>query len=133
MSPFEHEPFVRRGVELAQQAPDAGDVTNRTEVEAIRSAQRHLNTTDLSACSIHSNCEPCPMGSFMIRELKFKEIVFARTSPNMGGYSRWNILQDDGLVKYAPAFTTPPTVTTGVLEQEAADQFDRAGRTIHGR
>jgi len=153
-----HEPFVRRCIELAQQALDAGDhpfgsvivrdneivvegrnrvnagdVTAHAEVEAMRRAQHQLATTDPSDCVIYSNCEPCPMCSFMIRELTFKEVVFALPSPDMGGYSRWNILQDEGLVKYAPAFATPPTVTTGILEQEAADQFERAGWTIHGR
>ncbi|MFB6285206.1 MAG: nucleoside deaminase [Candidatus Bipolaricaulia bacterium] len=153
-----HEPFVRRCIELAQEAIDAGDhpfgsvivqnnetvvegrnrvnagdVTAHAEVEGMRRAQRQLDRTDLSDCVIYSNCEPCPMCSFMIRELKLKEVVFALSSPDMGGYSRWNILQDEGLVKYAPAFTTPPTVTTGVLAQEAADQFECAGWTIHGR
>ncbi len=158
MSTPAHEPFVRRCIELAQEALDAGDhpfgsvivrdgevvvegrnrvnagdVTNHAEVEAMRDAQRKPHTSDLSAYTIYSNCEPCPMCAFMIRELKLKEVVFALSSPDMGGYSRWNILQDEGLVKYAPAFAAPPAVTTGVLEPEAADQFERAGWTIHGR
>lgn len=158
MSPSAHEPFVRRCIELAQEALDAGDhpfgsvivrdgevvvegrnrvnagdVTNHAEVEAMRNAQRQLNTSDLSAYTIYSNCEPCPMCSFMIRELKLKEVVFALSSPDMGGHSRWPILQDAGLAKYAPPFAAAPTVVTGVLEDEAKAQFDRAGWTIHGR
>lgn len=158
MSLAHHEPFVRRCIDLAQEALDAGDhpfgsvivrdgeivvearnrantgdVTRHAEVEALRQAQRHLETTDLTDGVIYSNCEPCPMCAFTIRELKLKQVVFALSSPDMGGYSRWNILQDEGLTKDAPAFAAPPTVITGILERDAAAQFDRAGWTIHAR
>ena len=60
-----------------------------------------------------------------------KEVVFALRTPHMGGYSRWDILQDQGLARYTPVFSSPPNVITGILEKEAAEQFEKAGWTIH--
>ncbi len=156
MSIKEHEKFLKRCIELAQEALDAGDnpfgsiivkenkiiaearnsaalkdITDHAEIEAMRKAKKLLGTSDLSECTLYSNCEPCPMCAFMIRELKFKEVVFALPSPDMGGYTRWNILQDHGLTKYKPVFSNPPKVVTGILENEAAAQFEKAGWTIH--
>ena len=57
------------------------DVTNHAEILVMRQAQKLLGTDDLSECTIYSNCEPCPMCSFMIRELKIKKVVFGIYSP----------------------------------------------------
>lgn len=152
----EHEKFIRRCMELAQESLDAGDnpfgalvvkedqiiaeatnsalihdMTDHAEIIAMRKAKEVLGTSDLSGCTLYSNCEPCPMCSFMIREQKIKEVVFALRTPHMGGYSRWDILQDKVLARYEPAFSTPPNVITGILEKEAAEQFEKAGWTIH--
>lgn len=152
----QHEQFIKRCIALAQEALDAGenpfgsiivkeneiiaearnstvlnDITDHAEIVAMRKAQKLLDTTDLSECILYSNCEPCPMCSFIIRELKIKEVVFALLSPGMGGYSRWNILQDEGLMKYEPVFAAPPKTTIRVLEKEAAEQFEKAGWTMH--
>ncbi len=152
----EHERFIRRCIELAQEALDDGDnpfgsvvvrdgeivaearnsalhddITDHAEVIAMRRARKALGTPDLSGCTLYSNCEPCPMCSFMIREQKMAAVVFALRTPHMGGYTRWDILRDQGLVRYEPVFATPPDVITGILEDEAAEQFDNAGWTIH--
>jgi tRNA(adenine34) deaminase len=97
----------------------------------MRRAKKALGSSDLSGCTLYSNCEPCPMCSFMMREQHIKAVVFALRTPHMGGYTRWDILQDQGLARYGPVFTTPPNVITGVLEKEAAEQFEKAGWTIH--
>ena len=106
------------------------DVTNHAEILAMKKAQKLLKTNDLSGCSIYSNCEPCPMCSFMMRELKFKTVVFALTSPYMGGYSKWEILQDPGLEKIEAVFAKPPEIISGVLKEEAEKIFRKAGWTI---
>ncbi len=106
------------------------DVTNHAEIMVMRKAQKMLETDDLSDYTIYSNCEPCPMCAFMIRELKFKRVVFAIRSPYMGGYSKWNILEDKDLLKFKPIFTDPPEIIAGLLEEEAAEVFKRAGWTI---
>lgn len=151
-----HEKFIRRCMELAQESLDTGDnpfgalvvqeneiiaearnsaalhdMTDHAEINAMRKAKKALGTTDLSGCTLYSNCEPCPMCSFMIREQKIKEVVFALRTPHMGGYSRWDILQDRGLERYKHAFSTPPKVIIGVCEKEAAEQFEKMGWTIH--
>ncbi len=107
------------------------DVTQHAEIVAMKEAQKKLKTNDLSEYTIYSNCEPCPMCSFMMRELKFKKVVFAMESPDMGGFSRWNILQDEGLVKFYPIFSSPPEVVRGVLREEAENIFKKAGFTIN--
>jgi len=103
------------------------DITNHAEILAMRKAQKLLKTSDLSEYAIYSNCEPCPMCSFMMRELKFKRVVFALLSPHMGGYSKWNILEDKGLSKFKPIFSNPPKVITGILRKEALAVFEKAG------
>ena len=151
-----HEKFMKRCLELAQEALEAGDnpfgsvivkdgkviaearntallsdITDHAEIIAMRKAQKVLESSNLSECTLYSNCEPCPMCSFMIRELKIKEVVFALPSPSMGGYSRWDILQDQGLTRFEPVFAAPPKVSSGILGKEAAEQFEKAGWTIH--
>lgn len=37
------------------------DPTSHGEVNAIRSASKKLNSSDLSGCVLYSTCEPCPM------------------------------------------------------------------------
>ena len=107
------------------------DVTQHAEIIAMRKAQQLLARTDLSDCTLYSNCEPCPMCSFMIRELKFKKVVFALSSPAMGGYSKWPILQDTEITQFKPVFADPPIIVTGVLKKEAAPVFTKAGFSIH--
>ena len=106
------------------------DVTNHAEIMVMRKAQKMLETDDLSGYTIYSNCEPCPMCSFMIRELKFSRVVFAIKSPHMGGWSKWNILEDRDLLKFEPVFKEPPEVVAGLLEEEAMEVFTEAGWSI---
>jgi tRNA(adenine34) deaminase len=103
------------------------DITQHAEILVMRKAQKILHTSDLSSYTLYSNCEPCPMCSFMAREAKFGKIVFAMPSRYMGGYTRWNILQDKKLAEFPPYFKTPPKVTGGLLEDEARKLFKRVG------
>ena len=70
------------------------------------------------------------MCSFMMRELKFKTVVFAIVSPYMGGYSKWEILQDPGLEKIEAVFAKPPEIISGFLKEEAEKIFRKAGWTM---
>jgi tRNA(adenine34) deaminase len=103
------------------------DITCHAEIMAMRKAQKKLMTKDLSGCEIYSNCEPCPMGSFMMRELHFKKVVFGVKSPNMGGYTKWNILEDKGLSQIKPFFSDEPEVIGGILEKECKDTYLKIG------
>lgn len=103
------------------------DITNHAEIIVMREAQKIKNSNDLSDCEIYSNCEPCPMCAFMMRELKFSRVVFSLTSPYMGGYSKWNILEDKELERFTPFFSKPPEVVAGLLEREAKESFELKG------
>ncbi len=151
-SNIQDEKFIKRCIELSDEALSCGDnpfgavisregevvaearneiinndVTMHAEIVAMKKAQKLLERSDLSDCIIYSNCEPCPMCSFMMRELKFKKVVFALKSPYMGGHSKWDILGDQELIKFKPVFSDPPEVIAGLLEDEAREVFKKAG------
>lgn len=108
------------------------DVSAHAEIAVMRKAQKLLQTDNLSGYTIYSNCEPCPMCAFMIRELRFSKVVFAIHSPLLGGYSRWKILQDERLSQLCPPFGNPPDIIAGLLEEEAAKSFtDETFISIH--
>jgi len=118
--------IVKDGKIIAESANDSkGRVSNHAEVLALDSAHKKLKTSDLSGCTLYSNCEPCPMCSFMAREYKVSRVVFAIPSPFMGGYSKWDILQDDEITQFKPFFSTPPKVISGIFEKEAMAVFKK--------
>jgi tRNA(adenine34) deaminase len=97
------------------------DVTQHAEILAISEAQRVLGRKDLSDCTIYSSVEPCPMCSFPIRETRIGRVVYAISSPMMGGFSKWNVLGDNEISNVMPeAFGDAPDVSAGLLYREAA-------------
>ena len=120
MQTKEDEKFIRKCIELSNEAVKNGDApfgaivvqegkiiaeasnesraktSDHAEIIVMHKAKKFLKGNDLLSCTLYSNCEPCPMCSFMAREYKLEKIVFAMPSPFMGGYSRWNILEDKG-------------------------------------
>lgn len=126
--------LVARGEEIvAEAANDARNkVTDHAEIIALNKAHQALGTSDLSGCTLYTNAEPCPMCSFMAREFKISRVVFALPSPYVGGYSKWPILQDEEIKRFAPFFKEPPEVTAGVLEPEAKAVFDRTPMWMFG-
>jgi tRNA(adenine34) deaminase len=114
---------VRKGKILAEATNRVArdcDVTRHAEIVAITEAQRLLCDTDLSDCTLYSNVEPCALCSYAIREARLGRVVFALRSPVMGGFSRWNILNDCHLSTTMPqVFEPPPEVVAGVLAEEA--------------
>jgi tRNA(adenine34) deaminase len=60
------------------------------------------------------------MCSFPIRESRIGRVVFAISSPLMGGFSKWGILGDKEISTVMPeAFAKPPEVVVGVMRREA--------------
>jgi tRNA(adenine34) deaminase len=97
------------------------DVTRHAEILAISEAQRVLGRSDLSDCTIYSNVEPCPMCSFPIRETRIGRVVYAISSPMMGGLSKWNVLGDNEISNVMPqVFGDAPEVAAGLYYREAA-------------
>lgn len=119
--------------ETTNQVSRDGDVTRHAEIMAISQAQRTLGNTNLQGCTLYSTIEPCPMCSFPIRETRISRVVYAISSPMMGGASRWNVLGDDYISTRMPeAFAAPPEVVTGVLAKEAASVWRRWNPMVWG-
>jgi len=144
------ESYIRKCIDLAEQSVKSGeapfgslivknnqiiatatntsrlnhDVSRHAEIVAMQRAQKKLGK-DLSDCEIYSNCEPCPMCAFMMRELGFKKVVFGVLSPHMGGHSRWNILQDEVLSTFLGY--PVPEVVGGILEEDCRATFLNIG------
>ena len=103
-----------------------GDVTRHAEILAISEAQRLLGRSDLSDCTIYSNVEPCPMCAFPIRETRIGRVVYAISSPMMGGWSKWNVLGDNEISNVMPEmFGEAPQVVAGQNYREAAAVWRR--------
>jgi len=96
------------------------DVTRHAEVVAISAAQKTLGSTSLDACVIYSSAEPCIFCSYAIRESRIGRVVYGLHSPYMGGLSKWNILEDEGISRNMPeVFAAPPTIVAGFMAREA--------------
>ena len=96
------------------------DVTQHAEFLAVSEAQRAYGRKRLANCTIYSNVEPCVMCSMSIREAGLARVVFAIRSAYMGGYSKWNVLEDRGLSSATRGYyRRPPVVITGLMMQEA--------------
>jgi tRNA(adenine34) deaminase len=150
------ERFMLRCIELSQESVDAGDaafgsliamddkliaeglndyktkISEHAEIVALNNAHKVLGTSDLSACTLYTSCEPCPMCSFMIREFKIKRVVFALPSLYVGGYSKWPILQDKELSELKPIFSDAPEVIGGFMENEAKIVMDKTPLWMFG-
>ncbi|WP_166299292.1 nucleoside deaminase [Bradyrhizobium sp. 2S1] len=66
------------------------DVTRHAELAALSEAQKILRRKRLPHCTLYSIVEPCPMCSFPAREARIGRVVFAISSPVMGGFSKWD-------------------------------------------
>lgn len=148
--------FIKTCIQLSQESLDSGDapfgalivkdgaiisqsgnnaqnrISDHAEVIALHLAHDALNSSDLSGCTLYSNCEPCPMCAFMAREYKVSRIVYALPSPFMGGHSRWNIMEDKDLALFPPFFGSVPQVIGGLLEEEAKAVFDQTPMWMFG-
>jgi tRNA(adenine34) deaminase len=114
-------------VEAANQVARSGDVTRHAELVAVSEAQQKLGRKNLSGCTLYTNVEPCPMCSFPIRETRISRVVYAISSPVMGGYSRWNVLRDTQICDTMPeAFGPVPEVIAGLCQAEAEQAWFRS-------
>jgi tRNA(adenine34) deaminase len=97
-----------------------GDVTRHAEVIALSQAQKAIGRMELRHYTLYTNIEPCAMCAYCIREAWIGRVVWALSSPVMGGYSKWNILRDDHMSGRMPqVFAAAPEVISGVLASEA--------------
>jgi tRNA(adenine34) deaminase len=149
----DHETFMRRCIELAQQAVQSNDtlvgslvvrdgkiigegveavksksdITAHAEIEAIKAACTTLKITALSGCTLYSTAEPCFMCSYAIRQTRISLVVFGRAASGVGGItSSHPILTDVSIENWNP----PPDVVSGVLEKECGELLGRRAGKI---
>ena len=66
------------------------------------------------------------MCSFPIRETRIGRVVYAISSPMMGGWSKWNVLGDNEISNVMPEmFGDAPEVAAGLHYREAAAVWRR--------
>lgn len=135
------EHFMRRCIELARLALEAGDVPvgaivvrddrvigegyERTrqrldpaahaEVEALRAACATLDTLDLPGATLYTTVEPCVLCAYAVRQTRIQRVVYGVKAGSLGGATGpYPLLVD------AASFPDrePPEVTIGVLAQE---------------
>ncbi|MDD1523589.1 hypothetical protein DCG74_38140 [Bradyrhizobium sp. WBAH42] len=97
-----------------------GGVTRHAELVALSRAQKGLKRKRLPDCTLYSIVESCPMCSFPTGEARLSRVVFALSSPVMGGYSKWTVLKDEHLSSKLPeVFGSPPEIVSGLLSARA--------------
>jgi len=99
------------------------DVSRHAEVIALSQAQQAVARSDLPRATLYSNVEPCAMCSYCIREAWVGRVVYALTSPIMGGVTKWNILRDKDISSRVPIFAPVPEVVSGVLAREVQESW----------
>jgi tRNA(adenine34) deaminase len=121
--------IVSRGQVIAEATncvSSEGDVTRHAELVALSEAQKVLKRKRLPDCTLYSIVEPCPMCSFPAREARISRVVFALSSPVMGGYSKWDVLTDGDLSSKLPeVFGPPPEIVSGLLSAQAAQVWSQ--------
>ncbi|AZB42103.1 nucleoside deaminase [Bacillus sp. FJAT-42376] len=72
--------IVKEGKVIAEGVNDVAatsDPTAHAEIQAIRSASKTLETSDLSGCTVYASGQPCPMCLSAMYFSKIKEVYFA--------------------------------------------------------
>lgn len=145
------EQYLRRAIELAALAEDAGDVpigavlvcgdlvceaknekefrpdaTAHAEMLVLQEAASRLGAWRLSDATLYVTKEPCVMCAGAIVAARVKRVVFGCHDPKGGAAgSVYNLLQSDVLNHRVE-------VTSGVLEEDAATQLQRFFKAKRG-
>ena len=140
-SPSQHEPYMRRCIELARQAIVNGDTpvgslildgdtlvsegveavharpdaTAHAEMEALRNAFMRRRSRDLTGCTLYTSVEPCIMCAYAIRLARISVVVCGARGDDEGRpVSGYMVLTDERVAPNRP----PPLVIRDVLAQE---------------
>ncbi|MGH7624836.1 MAG: nucleoside deaminase [Gemmatimonadaceae bacterium] len=137
------ERYMRRCLELARRALDAGDVAvgalivrdgqiigegyervcasldpaAHAEVVALREACRATGTLDLAGATLYSTVEPCVLCAYAVRQSRIARVVFGVPAGELGGASGAYPVLGNAAVA---AWGTPPTVQGDVCATECA-------------
>ena len=145
------EQYIRRALELAQEAAEAGDVpigavliigdlyleaknekearpdaTAHAEMLLIQEASRRLGVWRLSDATLYVSKEPCVMCAGAIIAARIKRVVYGARDPKGGA--------DGGAFDILQSWKTNHRleVTAGVLEEEASAQLQQFFRRKRG-
>jgi len=100
------------------------DVTAHAEVEALRAASQHLQSSRLAGCALYTTVEPCVLCGYAIRRAGIARVVYGVATRHAGAVtSGYRILTDPSF----PEWPAVPDVIAGVLEADCADLVN--GRT----
>ncbi len=135
----EHEIWMRKALELAQEAAAAGEVpvgavvvrdgqiiacarnekealhdaTAHAEILALRRAGQALGHWQLSGCTLYVTLEPCPMCAAALAQARPALVVFGAFDDAMGGMGSVYALHADARIR-----SNTPAIG-GVLAQES--------------
>jgi len=144
MSIADDESYLRRALELAQEAAGAGDVpigavlisgdlqleaknekearsdpTAHAEMLLLREAARRLGAWRLSQATVYVTKEPCVMCAGALIAARVQRLVYGARDPKGGADgSAFDVLR-------SPRANHRPEITAGVLEAEAAEQLQQ--------
>jgi tRNA(adenine34) deaminase len=97
------------------------DVTAHAEVEALRAASQHLQSSRLAGCTLYTTVEPCVLCGYAIRRAAIARVVYGVATRHAGAVtSAYRILTDTSL----PGWPAVPDVISGVLEADCADMVN---------
>jgi len=98
------------------------DVTAHAEIEALRAASRHLQSSRLEGCTLYTTVEPCVLCGYAIRRSAIARVVYGVATRQAGAVtSAYGILGDTSLAGWPAA----PEVIAGILEADCADMVNR--------
>ena len=135
----EDEAFMRKALELAEEAEKEGEIPigavivkdgrviaagrNRrelgknalyhAEIEAINTACKALGGWRLPGCTLYVTLEPCPMCAGAIINARISRVVYGAADPKAGSVHSVTEL-------FSLPYNHRPAVTAGVLEAECA-------------
>ncbi len=103
------------------------DPTAHAEIVAIRKACEHLQSFQLTGCTIYTSCEPCPMCLGAIYWARPDRIVYAcnRTDAAEIGFDDQHIYDEIGLT-----FESRRIKTENFMRTEALSVFQKWGTKI---
>lgn len=108
----------------------SNDPSAHAEITAIRAACQHLNTIDLSHCTIYINCAPCPMCFSAIYWSGIRRIVYGAYTEDYGvlGFTKFAIPPED-MVKFSGIDIE---IESGCMREANQKLFDRY-LTLYGK
>ena len=90
------------------------DVTSHAEIEAIRKANKKLNSWRLVDCEIYVTIEPCLMCMGAIYQAHFKKVIYGASDPKGGA------IESSLELFNAKNINHHPQIVKGVLKEECS-------------